>query len=763
MQNRMATPNDDAQPAQQPVGIAWSPEQQIRLEYEWRQLQRAFAYHPHIRIVPVQGNPPAEYEVEFKTRALYIREDGQLDYITSPSIHIWLPPGYPHETPVVRPMHALFHPNMTMEGIGLNPAWEATRTLAQLVQEVGAMIAFHTYDPWNVWNPGAMEWATANAAYLPTDPGANFAPNAGGEPLGRICRNGEKTIGQLRGQLYELCASMVSPGEPPTALQVRNFAHQIHLEANLFLDNDIPDSLRTPATEVYQWAEALPPVTMLFEGLRQRHIASIAALAAAGKVAESRRVLIKELALFDEMVIPRPSVDPRQAIAQLPDLPKMQAVQANFRVVAAEAEKRLAAARTRLAALAPPDPRFNFSHSELLEKTIETELARASNAVRDAREKSETAITSLVPIAERAKDELAVFERMIGWRAYAELTAKSRELVDRINSWGSAAVQAYFVENEGGAFGPFEFEQRLDLGESALAVRNTERMAIEVFDIIAGGKVAHSDTGESTINLPSGEPGLSYPTTFRMTARCDDLWLQIEYLSRQIGEQLGRLVRPIPMPRAESWASNYDKVISSKEAIAGFVEETRNGQLERNNLVSDLKLLSQFKERMATQFLLERYSEMVPRFKKYQDDAQKQLNDANRRIAVIFSKSQREVETNQPMIPPKLAGTYEEQTRRRDDHQRKIDRLIRRFELAVEQISPRLTTPALYGSNEVPAPVLLPPLPEELTARFAVMSEASMAQQIAALEKALGVPLRGDAPTAEAAHAKPPVREYRGC
>ena len=71
MQNRMATPMDDAQMAYyaaQQAGIAWTPEQLLRLEHEWRQLQRNFAYHPFVRIVPLAGTPPAEYQVEFRTR-----------------------------------------------------------------------------------------------------------------------------------------------------------------------------------------------------------------------------------------------------------------------------------------------------------------------------------------------------------------------------------------------------------------------------------------------------------------------------------------------------------------------------------------------------------------------------------------------------------------------------------------------------------------------------------------------------------------------
>ncbi|MDB5322739.1 MAG: hypothetical protein JWN40_4370 [Phycisphaerales bacterium] len=755
MPHRMASPMDDshmARYAAQQIGIAWSPEQLVRLEHEWRQLQRNFAYHPHVRVIPMPGNPPAEYQVEFRARTLYIREDGQLDYIAAPSVHIWLPPGYPHEAPVVRPVEALFHPNVTMDGIGVNPGWEPTRTLAQLVQQIGAVLAYHTYDPWNVWNPAAMDWASANAAYLPTDPGASFSPNAGGEPLGRICQNGKGTLEELRGQLQTLCGALVSTDAPPSMQEVRGFCDQVRLTTNLFLDDDVPESLRTTATELDQWAEALPAVTMVFEGLRQRHIACAAALMAAGKLAESRRNLIKELSSFAELVAPAPLADPYQALGQLPPLPKMQSAQVNFRVVTVEAERRLTAARTRLTALAAPDQRTSFSHSALLEQVIEAEIARATRGVQEAREKVESAIGTIAPTVERAKDELAAFGRVIGWREYGDLTAKSRELIDRIMAWGCAGVQAYFVENEGGIFGPFEFEQRLDLGESALAVRNTPRTTIEVFDLKTGGKLAQSDTGETTIQLPGGEEGVRYETTFRMTSRCDDLWVQVDYLTRQIAERLGRLSKPQTASKAESWARAYDDVLSKPAALARFVEETRDGMLERDTVVSDLKQLARFKERMTTQFLLERHAEMVPRFKKYRAEAVEQLNDANKRVAHVFARSQRDVETGNPMIPTKLAGEYDAQTKRRDDAQRKIDRLERRFELAAAQIRPRLSSATLYGSAHAPAPMLLAPLSNDLLGRVALIDDAAMDDQVAALEYELQTTLRPSA-----AAAPPPL------
>jgi len=734
-----------AQYAAQQVGIAWSPEQLVRLEHEWRQLQRNFAYHPHVRIVPLRGSPPGEYQVEFTVRSLFVRDDGQLDYIATPSVQIWLPPGYPHEAPVVRPVQALFHPNITMDGIGVNPAWDPTRTLAQLVQQVGAVLAYHTYDPWNVWNPAAMDWATANAGYLPTDPAANLSPNADGEPLGRICQHGRATLEELRTQLQTLCTALTATDAPPAMSEVRAFTERARLTTNLFTDDDVPDYLRTPATELDEWAAELPSTTMALEGLRQRHIAAAATLAAAAKLADSRRALLKEIGALADLVHEPPVADPYQAMAQLPPLPQMQAVQVNLRVAITEAEKRVAAVQARLTALTEPEQRSGPSHSALLEQFAQAEGARASTAVRDARDKGEAAIATIASTVERAKDELEAFTRVIGWREYGVLTVKSRELVGRILGWGAAGVQAYFVENEGGVFGPFEFERRLDLGESALAVRNTGRTGIEVFDLTTGGKVAQSDTGETTIQLPGGEEGVGYETTFRLTARCDDLWVQIEYLTRQVADRLTRLSKPSGRRNAESWVNGYLDVLSRPAALSRFVEETREGIMERDSLITDLKQVGRFKERMTTQFLLERYVEMIPRFKKDQAAAHEQLQDANRRIAAIFSKSQREMETGVPMIPPRLLGEYETQTKRRDDAQRKIDRLGRRFDLAVAQIRPRLATPALYGSDHAPATILLPALPQELRDRAPMISAAALDELVTSLEEDLGMPLRPQA------------------
>ena len=63
-------------------GTHWSPEQLVRLAFEWRELQRGYAFHPHVRIIPLEGDPPYEYQFEYRIRTLAINGDGQLDYVT---------------------------------------------------------------------------------------------------------------------------------------------------------------------------------------------------------------------------------------------------------------------------------------------------------------------------------------------------------------------------------------------------------------------------------------------------------------------------------------------------------------------------------------------------------------------------------------------------------------------------------------------------------------------------------------------------------
>src|SRR5947209_3927945 len=136
----------------------WSPEQVTRLEGEWRKLQRSFAYHPHVTVQPLKGDPPHEYQIDYRLTTLVIDDAGQLQYAQGASVHVWLPPEFPEHPPVLRPLVGLFHPNVSWEGFHLESAWQVNDTLVTLVRRIGDLLTYRIFDPNMVVNAAAMDW-----------------------------------------------------------------------------------------------------------------------------------------------------------------------------------------------------------------------------------------------------------------------------------------------------------------------------------------------------------------------------------------------------------------------------------------------------------------------------------------------------------------------------------------------------------------------------------------------------------------------------
>src|SRR5206468_12481129 len=103
------------------------------------------------------------------------------------------------------------------------PPWQEMNALTDLVQRVGRLLAFQTYDPNHVVNPVAHQWVVDNATYIPTDPAANLALEAGGKPIERISRSGAVTLAALKDQLRNFCQSLLDPTAAPPADDVIDF------------------------------------------------------------------------------------------------------------------------------------------------------------------------------------------------------------------------------------------------------------------------------------------------------------------------------------------------------------------------------------------------------------------------------------------------------------------------------------------------------------------------------------------------------------
>ena len=136
------------------------------------------------RVTPLAGNPPGEFQIDYKLRTLEQDAAGQLVFVDECSVHLWLPPQFPLAAPVARPMTKVFHPNVSDEGIHLAPPWNpASGTLADVVARCGHMLAFQIYDPSNVQNVPALQWVMRYSHLVPTDPDMVLRADGGGDAL----------------------------------------------------------------------------------------------------------------------------------------------------------------------------------------------------------------------------------------------------------------------------------------------------------------------------------------------------------------------------------------------------------------------------------------------------------------------------------------------------------------------------------------------------------------------------------------------------
>src|SRR5436190_10426 len=82
----------------------------------------------------------------FADLTMVIDEAGQIQYATAVSVHIWLPPGFPDQPPVVRPLVGVFHPNVSYEGVYLSAVWHPAETLLMLIRKIGDVLTFRVWD-----------------------------------------------------------------------------------------------------------------------------------------------------------------------------------------------------------------------------------------------------------------------------------------------------------------------------------------------------------------------------------------------------------------------------------------------------------------------------------------------------------------------------------------------------------------------------------------------------------------------------------------
>ena len=749
--------SDDAGPPQPapPAPIVWTPDQVKRLQFEWSGLQRNFAFHPHVRVMPLAGDPPGEYQVQYNLRTLALDDSGQLIYLTSAAVHVWLPPAFPHEPPLFRPMGNLFHPNVSAEGIVLFLPWHASMTLCEAVSAVGAMLAFQTHDPWSVANAAAMEWVRQNANLLPTDLSANLLANAGGEPLARILAQGPAVLQRLGLEIEQIIQSLLTP-RSPTLVQLQSLCRRGLLEVGVLLGDDIPDHLRQPARASEEVLRLLPGSKPAWDVLARQRAAQQAEKQTTAQLAQAEQNLGGVLERLASLVRAAPSQDPLETMRHIPAARTLHAQKAELWEAMSAAEQHLGQARAQLEPLKPV--RQGTAYPGFLGQRLSAEGERIGRDTAEAAARLSAAIGRVEPLFADAWAQYGLLQRIIGWREYADLVDKAEVLAGRVVEKGSAGLQAYYIENESGHFGPFEFEQRLQLGGAAVAVRSTSPNSIIVLDADSDRVLGKGDSGAATVALRDTEGSPAFTTTFSLGRDCAELGLQLQYLIDQTQMSLSRLGGRIDGP--DTWLRQFSDALAGQEAQAVIAQYQQRQQARWQALVEDLRSIGPYKNRLALYNLLVRFAESVPRIRQRLRAAGEAQKSADARLGQIVAASNTDPDTGRTQIARKHAQEYQELLARRTEAVSEITRWTRRMQSLAAEVRTRLADPVLLGCPFAPHPTVLPPLPTPLLDLAPLLTDEAIDQRLEQLETLMEQRVRpddwGEAPPDDTAEAREP-------
>jgi len=139
-----------------------------RLQSDYESVQRLAHLHPRIRVEGTRGNPPDRYVLLLKVRSLREQND-RLAIAEEHRLEITLPKAYPRDAPVCRMLTPVFHPNIAPHAVCIGDHWTAAESLDLMIQRVGEMLAFQSYNVRSPLNGRAAQWVEQNLERLPID------------------------------------------------------------------------------------------------------------------------------------------------------------------------------------------------------------------------------------------------------------------------------------------------------------------------------------------------------------------------------------------------------------------------------------------------------------------------------------------------------------------------------------------------------------------------------------------------------------------
>ena len=140
-----------------------------QLGTDHEQVVASLRQFPAIKLIKTTGDPPDHYEIEYELKGYVTEADGSISIGTLHRIQIDLPFGYPHFSPICKPLSPIYHPDFDSDAIRVADFWNKEKSLIGLILHIGQMISGNTYSSVDPFNQEALKWYEEHRAELPLD------------------------------------------------------------------------------------------------------------------------------------------------------------------------------------------------------------------------------------------------------------------------------------------------------------------------------------------------------------------------------------------------------------------------------------------------------------------------------------------------------------------------------------------------------------------------------------------------------------------
>lgn len=138
-----------------------------QLEKIFRETTQRFQNDRYVTVSPAAGKSSEQYEVTYNVAGVIQKTDKSIHESRTHSISLTIPFGFPHFPPNCKPLTPTFHPDFDEAAICIGDFWTRDKTLADVIIQIGRMIAGEIHSKENAFNQEALSWYLENNAKLP--------------------------------------------------------------------------------------------------------------------------------------------------------------------------------------------------------------------------------------------------------------------------------------------------------------------------------------------------------------------------------------------------------------------------------------------------------------------------------------------------------------------------------------------------------------------------------------------------------------------